>query len=74
MSTREQTRDKAQEVCDLANLIRNAVDAGLYRSAQEKLDLLAQEIADLSEALKRLRLIEQHPPDYEHPETQEQER
>jgi hypothetical protein len=73
-TAREQARDKAQEISDLANLIRNAVDAGLYRSAKEKLDLLAQEIADLSEALNRLRLIEQRPPDYEHPETQEQER
>jgi hypothetical protein len=46
-TAREQARDKAQEISDLANLIRNAVDAGLYRSAQEKLDLLAHEIADL---------------------------
>ena len=73
-TAREQTRDKAQEISDLANLIRNAVDAGLYHSAQEKLDLLAHEIADLAEALNRLRLIEQHPLDYEHPDTQEQER
>jgi hypothetical protein len=73
-TAREQARDKAQEISDLANLIRNAVDAGLYHSAQEKLDLLAHEIADLAEALNRLRLIEQHPLDYEHPDTQEQER
>jgi hypothetical protein len=70
-TAREQARDKAQEVYDLANLIRNAVHAGLYHSAQEKLDLLAQEIGDLSEALNRLRLIEQHPTDYEHPDEQE---
>jgi hypothetical protein len=71
MTTREQARQHAQEISDLANLIRNAVDAGSYHSAQEKLPLLGQEIAELSEALNRLRLLQQHPPDYEHPEDQE---
>jgi hypothetical protein len=55
MTTREQARQHAQEICDLANLIRNAVDAGIYYSAQEKIPLLGQEIAELSEALNRLR-------------------
>ena len=55
--TKHETRPN--RIYDLANLIHNAVDAGLYRSAQEKLDLLAHEIADLSEALNWLRLIEQ---------------
>ena len=74
MTTREQARQHAQEIYDLANLIRNAVDAGIYYAVQEKLELLAHEMADLSKALHRLHLIEQSPPDYEHPETQEQER
>jgi len=71
MTTREQARRHAQEIYDLANLIRNAVDAGIYYSAREKLPLLGQEVAELSEALNRLRLLEQRPPDYEHPEDQE---
>jgi hypothetical protein len=70
-TAREQARQHAQEISDLANLIRNAVDAGIYHSAQEKLPLLGQEIAELCEALNRLRLLQQHPPDYEHPEDQE---
>jgi hypothetical protein len=74
MTTREQARQHAQEIYDLANLIRNAVDAGLYYAVQEKLELLAHEMVDLSKALHRVHLIEQSPPDYEHPETQEQER
>ena len=68
MTRRTQARRHAEEVHDLANLIRNAVDAGIYHSAQEKLELLAHEMAELSEALNRLRLLGQRPPDYEHPE------
>ena len=71
MTTREQARQHAQEIYDLANLIRNAVDAGIYDSAKQKLDLLAHEMAELSDALQRLHLIEQRPSGYEHPETQE---
>ena len=71
MTTREQAVQHAQEIYDLANVIRNAVDAGLYYSAKEKLELLAHEMADLSEALQRLDLIKQPTPGYEHPETQE---
>ena len=71
MTTREQARQHAQKIYDLANLIRNAVDAGIYDSAKQKLDLLAHEMAKLSDALQRLRLIEERPPGYEHSETQE---
>jgi hypothetical protein len=71
MTTREQARQHAQEVYDLANLIRNAVDAGIYDSAKQKLNLLAHEMAELSDALQRLHVIEERPPGYEHPETQE---
>jgi hypothetical protein len=67
MTPRQQARQHAPEVCDLANVIRNTVEAGVYHSAQEKLDLLAQEIAKLSEVVHRLRVIEQRKPDYEHP-------
>ena len=71
MTTREQARQHAQEVYDLANLIRNAVDAGIYDSAKQKLNLLAHEMAELSDALQRLHVIEERPPGYEHSETQE---
>ena len=71
MTTREQARQHAQEVYDLANLIRNAVDAGIYDSAKQKLNLLAHEMAELADALQRLHVIEERPPGYEHPETQE---
>ena len=66
-----QARKHAQEIYVISNLIRNALDAGIYYSAEEKIPLLGQEIAELSEALNRLRLLEQPPPDYEHPEDQE---
>lgn len=71
MKTREQAREQAQEIYDLANLIRSAVEAGIYDTAQEKLELLAHEVADLSKVLPRLHLIERNPPDYEHPEIEE---
>jgi hypothetical protein len=51
----EEARRHAQEVYDFANIIRNAVEVGTYYSAQEKTELLAAELAELSEALKRLR-------------------
>ena len=71
MTTREQARRHAQEIYDLAKAIQNTVDCGVYQSAKEKLERLAHEMADLSEALQRLDLIEQPTPGYEHPETQE---
>jgi hypothetical protein len=71
MTTREQARHHAQEIYHLGKLIRNAVDAGVYNAAQEKLKLLAREMAELSEALNRVHLDEQRPQGYEHPEHQE---
>jgi hypothetical protein len=71
MTTREQARQHAQEIYHLGKLIRNAVDAGVYNAAQEKLKLLTREMAELSEALNRVHLDEQRPQGYEHPEYQE---
>jgi hypothetical protein len=71
MTTREQARQHAQEIYDLGKLIRNAVDAGVYSAAEERLKLLTREMADLTEALKRVHLDAQRPQGYEHPDYQE---